>query len=193
MVWSCWYTTKNYGRVLSNVISPIMVHFNNVSLKIPNIFIARFTDATSLSVTYDHWRMFSSLADWRRTIYTSQNQPCRPTNFTLQTSRIPTGTGLQYQLSWSKVLLSYSSIILDVGTWWRWVVSFTTQPLYSRGRESTRYPLDRNLSRHQGRSRCCEVDKYWLPLPGIKPRPPSLVRRYTDWGSWLLISVLVTD
>jgi len=34
--------------------------------------------------------------------------------------------------------------ILDLGTRWRWVVSFTIWPLYPQGR-SPWYPLDRRL------------------------------------------------
>jgi hypothetical protein len=37
-----------------------------------------------------------------------------------------------------------SSIILDIVTRWRWVVSFTTQLLYFRGK-NFRYPLDRRV------------------------------------------------
>jgi hypothetical protein len=38
----------------------------------------------------------------------------------------------------------YSSTILDIGTRWRWVVSFTPLPLNPRGK-TLRYPLDRRL------------------------------------------------
>jgi hypothetical protein len=36
----------------------------------------------------------------------------------------------------------YRSRILDLGTSWRWVISFTPKPLYTLGK-SPRYPLDR--------------------------------------------------
>jgi hypothetical protein len=45
----------------------------------------------------------------------------------------------------------YSSIIPDLGTRWRWVVSFTSQPLWPRGK-CPRYPLDRRLGGPQNRS-----------------------------------------
>jgi hypothetical protein len=40
---------------------------------------------------------------------------------------------------------------LDLGTSWRWVVSFKARPLYPR-RKSLRYPLDRRLGGPQSRS-----------------------------------------
>jgi hypothetical protein len=40
---------------------------------------------------------------------------------------------------------------LDLGTSWRWVVSFTLRSLYHRGK-SPRYPLDRMLGGSQSRS-----------------------------------------
>jgi hypothetical protein len=59
----------------------------------------------------------------------------------------------------------YSSIILDPGTRWRWVVGFTPRPLYPRG-ESPGYPLDRKLGGPQNRSgRCGEKI---LSLPGLE-------------------------
>jgi hypothetical protein len=45
----------------------------------------------------------------------------------------------------------YSSTILDLSVRWRWLVSFTPQPLYPRG-NSPRYSLDRNLGEPQSRS-----------------------------------------
>jgi hypothetical protein len=41
--------------------------------------------------------------------------------------------------------------IVDLGTRWRWVVSFTPRPLYPQGR-SPWYPLDRRLGGPQSRS-----------------------------------------
>jgi hypothetical protein len=41
--------------------------------------------------------------------------------------------------------------IPDLGTSWRWVVSFIPRPLYPRGK-SPRYPLDRRLGGPQNRS-----------------------------------------
>jgi hypothetical protein len=60
----------------------------------------------------------------------------------------------------------YSSTILDLGTRWRWVVSFTDRPLHPR------YPLDMRLSGPQSQSGRCGEDKI-LPLPGIEPWPSS--------------------
>jgi hypothetical protein len=63
--------------------------------------------------------------------------------------------------------MGYSSIILDLSTRWRWVVSFTPRPLYSRG-ISLLYRLGRRLSGPQNHS---GVKKNVLPLPGIEHRP----------------------
>jgi len=41
--------------------------------------------------------------------------------------------------------------ILDLSTWWRWVVSFTPRPLCPQGK-SPWYPLDRRLAGLQSRS-----------------------------------------
>jgi hypothetical protein len=67
----------------------------------------------------------------------------------------------------------YSSIFLDLGTRWRWVVSITPLPLYPRGKR-LRYPLNRRLGEPQSRFGRCEQEKN-LALPGIEPRP-SLYR-----------------
>jgi hypothetical protein len=48
--------------------------------------------------------------------------------------------------------------ILDLGTIWRWVVSFTPQPLYPQGK-SPRCPLDRRLGGPQSRSRRGDEEK----------------------------------
>jgi hypothetical protein len=60
----------------------------------------------------------------------------------------------------------YSFTILDLGTRWRWVVSFTTWPLYPRG-NYPQYPLDRRLNGPQRQSGRCGKEKN-LALPGIK-------------------------
>jgi hypothetical protein len=62
--------------------------------------------------------------------------------------------------------------IFDLGTRWRWVVSFTPRPLYLQGK-SPWYPLDRSLGGFQS------VWTRWLrensePLPGIRtPDQPT--------------------
>jgi hypothetical protein len=51
---------------------------------------------------------------------------------------------------------------LNLGTNWRWVVSFTPLPLYTRGK-SPRYPLDRRLGGPESRSGIREDNSwpYW--------------------------------
>jgi len=51
-------------------------------------------------------------------------------------------------------------------------VSYTTRPLYPRGK-SPRHPLDRRLGGPQRRSGRGGEEENSLPLPGIEPRSPS--------------------
>jgi hypothetical protein len=66
----------------------------------------------------------------------------------------------------------YKSIILDLGTRWKWVVSFSPRPLYSGGK-NRRYLLDRRLDVPENWSACYGEEKNLLPLQGIEPRPSS--------------------
>jgi hypothetical protein len=61
-----------------------------------------------------------------------------------------------------------TSHILDLGTRWRWVVSFTPRPLYPQGK-SPWYPLDRRLGGPQSRSGHGGEEKNSQPPPGIEP------------------------
>jgi hypothetical protein len=65
----------------------------------------------------------------------------------------------------------YSSTILDLGTRWMAMVSFTPQPLYPRGK-SPRYKLYRRLGGPQSRSGHYREEKI-LPLLGIERRLSS--------------------
>jgi hypothetical protein len=68
-----------------------------------------------------------------------------------------------------------SSIILDLSTSSRRVVSFTPLPLYSR------YPLDTRLGRPQSRSRRCEEKN--ISPDGIRTLVVQpITRRYSDWA-----------
>jgi hypothetical protein len=58
--------------------------------------------------------------------------------------------------------------ILDCGSTWRWLVSFTPQPLYPQGK-SPCYPLDRELCRTQSRSGRGGQEKNSQPLSGLEP------------------------
>jgi hypothetical protein len=57
---------------------------------------------------------------------------------------------------------------LDIGTSWRWVVSFTPRPLYPRGK-SPRYPLDRRLGGPQPVWTILRRENSWPP-PGLELR-----------------------
>jgi hypothetical protein len=72
--------------------------------------------------------------------------------------------------------------IVDLGTRWRWVVSFTPQPLYPQVKSSW-YTLDRRLGGPQSRSGRGGEEKNSQPPPGIEPyntdrpvRSPALYR-----------------
>jgi hypothetical protein len=56
----------------------------------------------------------------------------------------------------------------DLGTRWRWVVSFTPRPLYPQGK-SPLYPLDRGLGGPQSRSGRGGEEKNFQPPPEIEP------------------------
>jgi hypothetical protein len=58
--------------------------------------------------------------------------------------------------------------ILDLGTRWRWVVSFTARPLYFRGK-SPWYPLNWTLGGPQSRFGRGGGEKNSQPPPGIEP------------------------
>jgi hypothetical protein len=62
--------------------------------------------------------------------------------------------------------------ILDLGTRWRWVVSFTSQSLYPQ-RKSPRYRLYRRLGEPQSWSGHGGEEKNSQPLPGIEPYNPD--------------------
>jgi hypothetical protein len=58
--------------------------------------------------------------------------------------------------------------ILDLGTIWRWVVSFTPRVLYPQGKSSW-YPLDRRLGGPQTRSGRGGEEKNSQTLPALEP------------------------
>jgi hypothetical protein len=59
-------------------------------------------------------------------------------------------------------------LILDLGTRWGLVVSFTPRPFYLQGK-SPRYPLDKRLGGPQIRSGRGGEEKNSQPPPGIEP------------------------
>jgi hypothetical protein len=67
--------------------------------------------------------------------------------------------------------------ILDLGSRWRWVVSFTPRPLYSQGK-SSRYPLDRKLNGPQSWSgkvvKRQSTTSFGTRTPGHPARSPAL-------------------
>jgi hypothetical protein len=77
--------------------------------------------------------------------------------------------------------------ILDLGTRWRWVVSFTPRPLYPQGK-SPWYPLDRRVGGvPQNRSGRSGEEKHSQTMSGLEPSIIQLVvQRYTTELSRLL-------
>jgi hypothetical protein len=69
--------------------------------------------------------------------------------------------------------------ILDLGTRWRCVISFTLRPLYTRGK-SPCYPLDKRLGGPQSRAGRGGEEKNSQPLPGLEPAIiQPVAQRYT--------------
>jgi hypothetical protein len=69
--------------------------------------------------------------------------------------------------------------ILNLGTRWRWMVSFTPRPLYPQG-NSPWYPLDRRQGGPQSRPGHGGEEKNSQPPPGIEPPIiQPLAKRYT--------------
>jgi hypothetical protein len=75
--------------------------------------------------------------------------------------------------------------IFDLGTRWRWVVSFTTRPLYPQGKRPW-YPLDRRLGGSQSRSGCGGEENNSQLRPEIQP----VAQRYTTELTRLVYIVL---
>jgi hypothetical protein len=76
--------------------------------------------------------------------------------------------------------------ILDLGTRWRWVVSFTLLPVYPQGK-SYMFPLDRRLCGPQSRSGRGSKERNSLPLPGFEPPIiQPIAKGYTTEISYLV-------
>jgi hypothetical protein len=71
---------------------------------------------------------------------------------------------------WGVEVQLHSFFVL--GTRWRWVVSFTPQPLYPQGKIPW-YQLDGRLGGPQSRSGRGGEQKSSLPPPGIEPQNPD--------------------
>jgi hypothetical protein len=79
-----------------------------------------------------------------------------------------------------------ASGILDIGTRWRWVVSFMPRPLYPQGKR-TCYPLVRRFGRPQSRSGRDGEEENSQPLPILElPITQPVAQRYTAELSHLL-------
>jgi hypothetical protein len=73
----------------------------------------------------------------------------------------------------------YSSTFLDLGTRWRWVVSFTHLPLYPRGE---RAPGTHWIKGWVGPIVGLDAVKKRKILHGLESYPGRPGRRYTDWA-----------
>jgi hypothetical protein len=61
------------------------------------------------------------------------------------------------------------------------MVSFTPQPIYTRGKIS-RYPLDKLIGRPQGQSGRYREEKILTPAGNRTPAMKPIVRHYVDWA-----------
>jgi hypothetical protein len=68
---------------------------------------------------------------------------------------------------------SYSSIVLNLGSRWKWMISFTPLPNCSRG-NSPWYPLDRWLGGTESQSGLYGGDKNLLPLRESNPESSAV-------------------
>jgi hypothetical protein len=86
---------------------------------------------------------------------------------------------------------------LDLGTSWRWVVSFTPRSLYRRGR-SPRYPLDRRLSGPQSQSGRFGEEKIlgstgtWTPTPRSSSPKPVAIPTALSPLKWMQMAFVIT-
>jgi hypothetical protein len=106
--------------------------------------------------------------------------------FPIRWRKNQTSTGSQWRIVWwlSLCLTKHHAMktywgsgyiaprSLDLGTRWRWVVSFTPRPLYPQGK-SPWHTLDRKLGGPQSRSGRGGEEKNSQPTPGIKPLNPD--------------------
>jgi hypothetical protein len=82
-------------------------------------------------------------------------------------------------------------LILDLGTRWRWVVSFTPRLLYPQGKIPS-YPLDRKLGGPQSRAGSGGEKKNSQHLPGLEPPiTQPVVQRYTTELSRPLLLLII--
>jgi hypothetical protein len=73
---------------------------------------------------------------------------------------------------------SYSSTILDLGSRWRWVVSFTPRPIYLRG-NSFQYSLNRRILGPRSAMDAVEKIKSLAPVGNRTLAVQPIVRRCT--------------
>jgi hypothetical protein len=83
----------------------------------------------------------------------------------------------------------YSSTIPDLGTRWRWVVSFALLPLYPQGK-SRLYPLDRKLGQPQSRSERRGERRSLAPAGNWTPGK-FVPRLNTDWKHWCKLVLFI--
>jgi hypothetical protein len=62
---------------------------------------------------------------------------------------------------------SYLLLLINLGNRWRWVSSFTLQPLYPK--ERARYPLQRKMFRPQSWPGRFGEENGFLTVPGMEP------------------------
>jgi hypothetical protein len=83
----------------------------------------------------------------------------------------------------------YSSIILDLGSRYRWVISFTAQPFYPRGQITRYQKLGGPQSRSEG---CVSTEKSPASARNRNPAVQPAARRYTERDTHSLTAVTTT-
>jgi hypothetical protein len=79
----------------------------------------------------------------------------------------------------------YSSTILDLGTRWRWVVSFTPQPLYPKEKAPSTHWKGGWVGPRAGLD---AVEKTEIPWPSREWNPGHAARRHTNWATGVNIN-----
>jgi hypothetical protein len=121
-------------------------------------------------IPLDHTRALTGAAAVGLTACSGYSVAAMRTRTVVKLSLCLTNSALRHEGVWGSGCINPN--FLDLGTSWRWVVSFTPLPLYPRGK-SPRYPLDRRLGGPQSRSERFGEEKI-LDLTGARtPTPQS--------------------
>jgi hypothetical protein len=103
----------------------------------------------AIQLTTDSVRIAQIINNVIKRRLTSYWKPSFHSVLNLNVFRLPSKQGIHHEGVWGSGCIDPN--FLDLGTSWRWVVSFTLRSLYPMGK-SPRYPLNRRLGGPQSRS-----------------------------------------